>query len=470
MSKSLSIDYPIFNYKNESLILKSGQRFSMNELKSRLHQMDVDDVININSKSQMENLYDSIIKDDRNKIKILDRLRKDTLNYSKMTGINFNQRRRLPEEDAYTQESNEKSKLINLQMRRYNEPYEQNNNNTNNNYNYRKQEIKLRKNNKNIRNPFREEINNNINDNNLKEQNEDTYYQEYNNNKNNNNYNNNNIEYSRKYQNEESGYSDINNTNNYNNNYNNNNAYYNNNNNNQMYTNEPREKYNKNTPSFPYQQKNEDNDNNDYYMNNKLNVKDNNISTNKIDNIRKKSLDEESSFSILSSIKSAKRVCFYSSIAFIVICLALLLYYLFNKFSDAILAFFNQTLEVLSNPGNIFSNILDFLSNYWYFIPIILVIGLIAFVVIRKRRIKNLCKEIIKKIEEDLSEKNDDEIRCISEDDIYRKYLQNRGISFEDFNKYYLPILQKMRRINKKLRISCENIGGKNVRFWEYNS
>ena len=43
-------------------------------------------------------------------------------------------------------------------------------------------------------------------------------------------------------------------------------------------------------------------------------------------------------------------------------------------------------------------------------------------------------------------------------------------INNEDFNKYYLPILQKMRRINKKLRISCENIGGKNVRFWEYNS
>ena len=456
MSKSLSIDYPIFNYKNESLILKSGQRFSMNELKSRLHQMDVDDVININSKSQMENLYDSIIKDDRNKIKILDRLRKDTLNYSKMTGINFNQRRRLPEEDAYTQESNEKSKLINLQTRRYNEPYEQNNNNTNNNYNYRKQEIKLRKNNKNIRNPFREEINNNINDNNLKEQNEDTYYQEYNNNKNNNN----NIEYSRKFQNEESGYSDINNTNNYNNNYNyrnnnnmNNNRYGYNNNNEKIYTNSP-ENY------TPYQEP-------ENQINNKNHLVQNIIPN--TENIENTKSDVESNFSFFSgfsTFKNKKQICFHILTGFIVICLALGLLYLYREFSESINGFFSNIYSTIIHPGEIINSVFSLLRNYWYLIPIILICLIIIISILKRYKLRKRCEEIFRKILDDL--RTDDENRSISEEDIYRKYVQGYGISWKKFEKNYLPILRKMRGKNHKLKEFSENIEGKPVKFWEY--
>ena len=480
MNNTSSISYPIFNFKNESLILKSGQGFSMNELKSRLHQMEVDDIININSKSQMANLYDSTIQDDRNKIKLIDKLRKDTEDYSRKTGININKRRKIPyEENDYKNDyNNEKSKVINLQYQRYNEPsYEQNNNN-----NYRKQEIKLRRskninnnNNNNIRNPFKSnnDMNyNNSNNNVIKEQNEDTYYEENNNNNisnynyrntnNNNNYNNNNAQYSRNFQNNESGYSDLNNTNNYNSNYNNNNK---------IYTNEQSEEYN--APTYSYQPKNENINN--YPMNNKINVKDINDNDNDNDNkednnIRKKSLDEESSFSILSSIKSAKKVCFYSFICFIIICIALLIYYLCNKFSDSIAAFFNQTLEIISHPGNIISSILDILCNYWYFIPIVLIIVLIVLNYIKRRKIKKLCEETMKKIVEDLSEKSEDEIRSISEEDIYRIYLQKEGISWNDYKKYYLPKLQKMRRNNKQLRFYSENIGGKNITFWEYNS
>ena len=79
--------------------------------------MDIEDVININSKSQMENLYNSSLKDDLNKLKIFDRLKKDTENYSKMTGININKRISLPEENDYTNQKNEKSRIINLQLK-----------------------------------------------------------------------------------------------------------------------------------------------------------------------------------------------------------------------------------------------------------------------------------------------------------------------------------------------------------------
>ena len=74
--------------------------------------------------------------------------------------------------------------------------------------------------------------------------------------------------------------------------------------------------------------------------------------------------------------------------------------------------------------------------------------------------------EDFRKILDDL--RTDDENRSISEEDIYRKYVQGYGISWKKFEKNYLPILRKMRGKNHKLKEFSENIEGKPVKFWEY--
>ena len=60
MDKSLSKDYPTFTYNNETVIIKPGNQFHSNELRSRLHQMDID-AREIQGKSQLANLYNSTI-------------------------------------------------------------------------------------------------------------------------------------------------------------------------------------------------------------------------------------------------------------------------------------------------------------------------------------------------------------------------------------------------------------------------
>ena len=140
MDKSLSKDYPKFTYNNETVIIKPGNQFHSNELRSRLHQMDID-AREIQGKSQLANLYNSTIQDDHNKFKLLDRLRNDTSIYATKMGISLN--KKMPMSTNIEMINPERSKVINLKYASNLEtPYDENNYEENNS---RIQDIKLKR-------------------------------------------------------------------------------------------------------------------------------------------------------------------------------------------------------------------------------------------------------------------------------------------------------------------------------------
>ena len=120
----MSIQYPSFTYHNESIIIIPGNQLTIKQLKSRLNLMDVD-AINIDSKEQLVNLYELSLKDDKNKFKLFELLKKDTENYYFKTGINLNRQMLIPQRDEsiIIQETN---KEINLNNNSNFQPNEEN--------------------------------------------------------------------------------------------------------------------------------------------------------------------------------------------------------------------------------------------------------------------------------------------------------------------------------------------------------
>ena len=225
-----------------------------------------------------------------------------------------------------------------------------------------------------------------------------------------------------------------------------------------MYTNEPEEDYNNQYQEPLYPKNNIRNTNN---INNDIN-----------DNKKIKASDEESSFSFFSTFSTfkspnSKKICFHILLCLIVICLALGLIYLYRIFSEQINDFFYGVFDRLTHPGEIVSASFEFLRNYWFIIPIILICLIIIISLIKRYKIKKRCQEILKKIVDDLSK--DEESGRISEEDIYRRYVQEYGISWKKFKKSYLPKLDDLRKKNeKRLKKSSEKIDGNIVVFWEY--
>jgi len=75
---------PTFTHLGSTVILRPASQFSKQELNSRLHQMEVQyDQTNM-SKNYFKNLYENALKYDQNKIKIFDRLIKDTIIYKNL--------------------------------------------------------------------------------------------------------------------------------------------------------------------------------------------------------------------------------------------------------------------------------------------------------------------------------------------------------------------------------------------------
>ena len=72
-------EYSSFNLNGEKIILLPGSRFSKNELKFRLKEMDIKDN-NSQDKEYLSKLYDASLNDYNNCIKIIQRLKKDTNN------------------------------------------------------------------------------------------------------------------------------------------------------------------------------------------------------------------------------------------------------------------------------------------------------------------------------------------------------------------------------------------------------
>ena len=81
---------PTFTHLGKTVILRPGSRLEKNELNSRLHQMDVQYDQSSLSKKYFIDLYENALKYDVNKIKIFDRLLKDTIYYEQLTKQKIN--------------------------------------------------------------------------------------------------------------------------------------------------------------------------------------------------------------------------------------------------------------------------------------------------------------------------------------------------------------------------------------------
>jgi hypothetical protein len=123
-----SINYPVFTYNNQSIVLLPGSRFTKNELTSRLHQMNID-TNNIQNKNTLVNLYESSLQRNENKLKIFDRLRKDTELLNSKLGMSG--RQSIQASNMNTMSNNSKTKIINISADV--KPFSPDNNNNNNN-------------------------------------------------------------------------------------------------------------------------------------------------------------------------------------------------------------------------------------------------------------------------------------------------------------------------------------------------
>lgn len=529
----MSQSYSFFTYNNESVILVPGQKFSKDELKSRLHQMDIE-ASNVQKKNDLANLYDSSLQNNQNKFKIFDILRNDTKRYNSILGIS--QRQQMP--SSINMSNNSQKRVMNISNEV--KPFESNNK--------REQEFY----NRNSINTNRQSYSDNqfsfMNTNN--EQNNDTFNYGYpNNNIKRSNNQNQNYSNSRNFQNNKDSYynnnSDnypsLNNSNNYKNNRNNfdnnnkniNQSHYqyqeqintNINRNNDNRYNKPNNLNNQNqnnnlinmrTP-VDYQQTNEsllrrsnnnninnnlNNSNNNYKNYNEFNsnynqrnqrmiteiprqtilstgeeIQDNQINFN---NYNKIESDEESEFSMFSTIrnfkntslyKNRKHICINVLIALLILCFAIGFLYLINSSWDSISDFFN----LITDPRRlIVDGIFGFLSSlffgairHFYIIIILILLIILMIYLYREYTFNKRCKEIFKKVFNEL--RNSGINSTISEDDIYRRYVQGFGISYEIFKKKYLPVLKKMRIDEPSLkRFTNRDNNGQNITFWQY--
>ena len=79
--------FPNFTHLEKTVILRPGNAFSKNEIKSRLGQMDIQYDPSL-AKEYLAYLYNNALKHEKNQIKIFDKLLKDTLYYDKISYMN----------------------------------------------------------------------------------------------------------------------------------------------------------------------------------------------------------------------------------------------------------------------------------------------------------------------------------------------------------------------------------------------
>ena len=131
--------------------------------------------------------------------------------------------------------------------------------------------------------------------------------------------------------------------------------------------------------------------------------------------------------------KILRQVVYHTLFGFITISLALLFLYIYRIYSEEI--------------NKIISLFLGRISNFninWLVTAFILIFAFLFLItkLIKKNKISKRCKEIIKKIKKD-NEGNNEEL---SDEEIYRKFVENYGVNYELFQKSYLPILKKFKK------------------------
>ena len=116
----MQTEYPSFIYNNEKFLIIPGSRFSKNELKTRLKIMGIEDINGNNpDKKYYINLYETSLKNNQNKLKILPQLRKDTDNT--IAKINLSQRQSLPQNMISTNLSKDKYMNISHEVKPFDE-------------------------------------------------------------------------------------------------------------------------------------------------------------------------------------------------------------------------------------------------------------------------------------------------------------------------------------------------------------
>ena len=124
-----------------------------------------------------------------------------------------------------------------------------------------------------------------------------------------------------------------------------------------------------------------------------------------------------------------KQIIFHIISGIIILSISLGFLYIYRIYSEEI--------------NKIISRFFGFVTNYdfyWYIIGFVLIfiLYLVIAKLVEKKNIKKRCRSIIKKMKEN----NED----FSEEEIYKRYLQNDGVSYKKFKKKYLPILNKMKK------------------------
>ena len=217
----------------------------------------------------------------------------------------------------------------------------------------------------------------------------------------------------------------------------------------------------------------DNNDNNNNENNNNKNQK------NKKEN-DKKDDDEKSSFSIFSAFENFKKNPLYKYRKFILIHIIVLLIFLIISISllhliynyrENILNFFSDIFNILCQPRRILDLLTSFISvlflgpiHYWYISIPVLILLFVFYIYMRKYLFKKRCKEILEKIVKHLK---NDENNYISEIDIYKRFVQPYGISYDKFLKKYLVQLHKLRRNDNRLKLSSMKKDEKIIVFWE---
>ena len=201
---------------------------------------------------------------------------------------------------------------------------------------------------------------------------------------------------------------------------------------------------------------------------------------------KKKDFDELSTTSFFSMFDNIKKNPFYLNNKFkfinalvilIGMGLAFSLIHLTINYIDTIKDFFNSIIELLSEPKKILELFISYISyilyapiHYWYIsIPFIVLIFVILYY-IRRNLFRKRCKEIIENIVKDLEKNNNSGNRAsISQEDIFKNYVEKYGISYSKFLRKYLPMLQKMRRDDHRLVLTSVKNDNKEYVFWELN-
>ena len=214
--------------------------------------------------------------------------------------------------------------------------------------------------------------------------------------------------------------------------------------------------------------------------NNKEDNNNNNQKNKNENNIDKKDDDEKSSFSIFSAFENFKKNPLYKYRKFILIHIIILLIFLIISISllhliynyrENILNFFSDIFNILCQPRRILDLLTSFISvlflgpiHYWYISIPVLILLFVFYIYMRKYLFKKRCKEILEKIVKHLK---NDENNYISEIDIYKRFVQPYGISYDKFLKKYLVQLHKLRRNDNRLKLSSMKKDEKIIVFWE---